>query len=158
MVTHQLLEKFQIIRIRSVVERKRLYPEKNGRYLPEATDRTYEYLHELAGNILAYGYPVVLDATYLKKSFRLHANAVALQSNQKFFILSLTHDKQVLEKRIKKRLDNPDNPSEATIEVMHRQLNSMDSFEDNELAYVVTVDNNETVVETFKDHLKLATK
>ena len=157
-VSQQLLEQFQMIRIRSDVERKRLYPEKNGRYLPEATDRTYEYLHELAGNILAYGYPVVLDATYLKKSFRLNAKAVAVQSNQKFFILSLTHDKEVLEKRIKKRLDKPDNPSEATIEVMHRQLNSMDPFEDKELAYVVTVDNNETVVETFKDHLKLATK
>ena len=142
-----------MIRIRSDIERKRLYPDRKNRYLPEATEQTYKHLHELAKNSLDYGYPVILDATYLEKRLRDAAKATAELSQHDFFILSLTHDKSVLEKRIKKRLNSSNNPSEATIEVMHQQLKTLDALDNEEIIDTVYVDNNETVVETFNNHL-----
>lgn len=151
--SRQLLKHYQMIRVRSDVERKRLFAEKQNRYQPEATQKTYDYLHELARKILTYGYPVILDATYLKKSFRKTAKETAGKLHKHFYILSLAHDRAVLEKRIKKRQHDPNNPSEATIEVMHAQLNSLEPLDSEEKQDAVFIDNNETVVETLANHL-----
>ena len=150
----QLLKHYRMIRVRSDVERKRLFPEKHNRYQTQATQQTYDYLHALAGKIMTYGYSVILDATYLKKAFRKAAKETAEQLHQNFYILSLTHDKSVLEKRIRKRRHNPNNPSEATIEVMHSQLNSLEPLDSIEKKDAVFIDNNENVVETLGNHLK----
>ena len=150
----QLLKHYRMIRVRSDVERKRLFPEKYNRYQAQATQQTYDYLHALAGKIMTYGYSVILDATYLKKAFRKAAKDTAEQLRQNFYILSLTHDKSVLEKRIKKRQRNPNNPSEATIEVMHSQLDSLQPLDTEEKKDAIFIDNNETVVETLAKHLQ----
>ena len=150
----QLLQAYHMIRIRSDVERKRLFPDKANRYLPQATETTYGHLHELAKHIIGFGYPVIIDATYLNQSYRLAAKTIAQQLKQAFYILSLTHDKSVLEKRIKQRHNNPNNPSEATVEVMHKQLQTLEALDDEEIADAIYIDNNETVVETFKDFLQ----
>lgn len=53
------------VRIRSDVERMRLFGP--GNYTPEATRTTYDTLARLAEGILAAGFPVFVDATFLKR-------------------------------------------------------------------------------------------
>src|SRR5690606_22629203 len=74
-VALRLVEALGAIRLRSDVERKRLFgaqPEDArgsldaGIYSAEASTATYQRLHQLAEGTLRAGFPVVLDAAYLK--------------------------------------------------------------------------------------------
>jgi len=71
-VALRLVEAFGALRLRSDVERKRLFGEQSaeqrdqlaaGIYSAEASAATYQRLHELAGQALQAGFPVVIDAT-----------------------------------------------------------------------------------------------
>ena len=70
------LQQIGAIRIRSDVERKRLHglsaleSSRGGIYGQEATLRTYARLHELAQELLSAGYPVIVDAAFLKRDER----------------------------------------------------------------------------------------
>ena len=75
-LAQQLLERLGALRIRSDVERKRLFglpalarsdsAVGDGIYDTAATGATYDRLVELASQILAAGYPVVVDAANLR--------------------------------------------------------------------------------------------
>ncbi|MDA3868351.1 MAG: AAA family ATPase, partial [Gammaproteobacteria bacterium] len=80
-VSQQLVDAMGLIRIRSDVERKRLFSvplsEKSmneqtsdkidaGIYSPQATQQTYAKLLELASQVIAAGYSVIVDAAFLK--------------------------------------------------------------------------------------------
>jgi aminoglycoside phosphotransferase family enzyme len=79
-LTHRLIEQFGETRVRSDVERKRLFglkAEDNGRariekdtYNEDASQRTYRKLVELADHALEGGYPVIIDAAFLKAEQR----------------------------------------------------------------------------------------
>jgi aminoglycoside phosphotransferase family enzyme len=79
-LTQPLLEYLPAIRIRSDVERKRLFgikadenrqaDNKEGIYTPEATQTTYKKLIKLAEEIIDAGYSVIVDATFLKQDQR----------------------------------------------------------------------------------------
>ena len=73
------LERLQAIRIRSDVERKRLFgllpladsrSHPNGIYGSDATELTYVRVHELARELLMAGVPVIVDAASLKQDGR----------------------------------------------------------------------------------------
>ncbi|HXF67560.1 MAG TPA: AAA family ATPase, partial [Burkholderiales bacterium] len=76
-VTDVLLERIGAVRVRSDVERKRLFGLDAlartgsglgaGIYAPRASAATYERLARLARDILARGYPVVVDAAFLTR-------------------------------------------------------------------------------------------
>ena len=75
-----LLELHGVIRVRADVERKRLFglgPEAasdsslgSGLYSAEASVRTYAKLAEVARAVVEAGYPVLVDATFLKRAQR----------------------------------------------------------------------------------------
>jgi hypothetical protein len=68
------------LRLRSDVERKRLFgiaptassksAPGNGIYTRNASDLTYQRLHELASELLAAGWSVIVDAAFLERSRR----------------------------------------------------------------------------------------
>ena len=69
----RLVEALGAVRLRSDVERKRLFGEQQventlqaGIYNQDASAATYARLNEVAETVLRAGYPVVLDATFLK--------------------------------------------------------------------------------------------
>jgi predicted kinase len=92
------LEQMGAIRIRSDVERKRLFglgTLESSRshvadiYSPEATRRTYARLHELAREILSAGFPVIVDAAFLKQDERDIFRKLAQNMSVPFAIASL---------------------------------------------------------------------
>ena len=75
-----LLEACGAIRFRADVERKRLFGYEGAErtttrvgadvYSPKASDRTYARLAELAKEIVGAGFPIIVDATFLKRADR----------------------------------------------------------------------------------------
>ena len=118
------LEQMGAIRIRSDVERKRLFglgtlESSRARvgdiYSPEATRRTYARLHELARELLAAGFPVIVDAAFLKREERETFRKLAQSMSVPFAIASLHAGDSMLRERIRQRRNDA---SEADVAVL----------------------------------------
>jgi len=123
------LERLQAIRIRSDVERKRLFgisPLDDSRtrsneriYSADATRRTYSRLYELARDLLNAGFPVIVDAAFLKQDEREQFHALALSMSVPFAIMSIQASSATLGVRITQRRYAAIDASEADLGVLH---------------------------------------
>ncbi|MDD5329311.1 MAG: AAA family ATPase [Sulfuricella sp.] len=148
--TQALLEAMEVFRVRSDVERKRLYglkPEAHsasrtgvGIYSPEATRRTYGKLAGLARDIVLSGFPVIVDAAFLKRRERAAFRELARQLGVPFAILDLTAPEQLLRQRVELRRQDGHDASEADIAVLESQLRFGEALEDDELTGAIPVD------------------
>jgi predicted kinase len=130
------LEATGAVRVRSDVERKRLHglhaSDRSGSGIGEglydaaATDRTYARLAELARTIASAGYPVVVDAAFLKKRHRDLLRQVATDLGARFSILDCSAPATVLRERLAKRIGTGGDASEATVAVLERQLSTQE--------------------------------
>jgi hypothetical protein len=114
------------VRIRSDVERKRLYgfaPDADSGgtiYGPAATDRTYARLAELAEYVLTNGWSALVDAAFLKRAERDAFRALASRLGAPFALLvPPPASRDELAQRIAARRNDV---SEATLAVMEQQL------------------------------------
>lgn len=178
-LTKEVVKQLNGIRIRSDVERKRLYgfapTDKTstktnhqqeldaGIYTPEATAKTYAELTRLANLVLRACYPVTLDATNLKLAQRQQLVEVAQSLGLASLIISMGASEDTLRRRIAKRLatavENKE-ASEANLEVLEQQLANHDPLTEEELAYTVKVDTDapnasQRLILLIKQQLKL---
>lgn len=131
-LSQHLLESFDIIRLRSDVERKRLHgytaAERSGSgidsgiYTAEAGQRTYTRLAELALAVLRAGYPVIADAAFLKCGQRDQLRVVAEQARVPFIILDIRAPEPTLRTRLSHRAQQNRETSEADLTVLDHQL------------------------------------
>lgn len=151
-VALRLVEALGTIRLRSDVERKRLFGEQGavqrgqlaeGIYSAEASAATYQRLHQLAQQALQAGFPVVIDATYLKASQRQAASAVAEQTGAPFLILDCQAPDAVIAGWLEQRQSEGRDPSDATLEVIHAQQASREALDADELAHSKRVDTHD---------------
>lgn len=147
--TQLLLEQTGAIRLRSDVERKRLFglaPRtrslsglNQGLYAPDAHIKTYQRLAELAREVLQAGFPVIVDATFLKKTerntFKMLAEVFAIP----FIILELQVGEAVLRQRITQRELQGCDASEATLHVLDVQLQGSDALTQEERMRTLTL-------------------
>ncbi|HIJ22988.1 MAG: AAA family ATPase [Gammaproteobacteria bacterium] len=138
-VSQQVLESMNAIRIRSDVERIRMFPEKKGRYSSAATLQTYQKIHHLAHSVAEGGYTVLLDATYLKQAQREQAVECADEIGCNFLILDMQCSREELERRIRHRIELSNDPSEADIEVLHQQLQQQEPLVNEEITHALVV-------------------
>lgn len=118
-----------LLRLRSDVERKRLFglaPQASsgsaldgGIYTAEATTRTYERLRSLARSLLQAGWPVIVDAAFLRREERSAFRALAGELNVEFSILATEAPVDELRRRLAARSGDA---SEAGVAVLERQL------------------------------------
>jgi aminoglycoside phosphotransferase family enzyme/predicted kinase len=117
-----LIEQSGAIRIRSDIERKRLAGsivaahDAASLYSAEATLQTYSRLVELAEAIILSGFPVIIDATFLKRDERTRFRALAERFGLPFVILDFAASPEVCRKRIVPF----DSVSEAAAEISRR--------------------------------------
>nr|WP_314877934.1 AAA family ATPase [uncultured Pseudomonas sp.] len=151
-VSMRLVEALGAIRVRSDVERKRLFGEQQaqasgqlqgGIYAEDASAATYQRLHQLAEVILRAGFPVVLDATYLKRDQRQAAASVANQTGVPLLILDCHAPDAVIESWLAQRQAEQLDPSDATLEVVKAQQASRDPLDDQELRDSTRVDTQQ---------------
>ncbi|MDH4285040.1 MAG: AAA family ATPase [Gallionellaceae bacterium] len=122
------VERLQAIRIRSDVERKRLFGlaalansrsrAGGGIYGADATRRTYTRLLELARELLQAGFPVIVDAAFLKQEERELFRELARDLGVPFVIASIEASPASLRARILARHHEKKDASEADIVVL----------------------------------------
>ncbi|MCP4010890.1 MAG: AAA family ATPase, partial [Proteobacteria bacterium] len=135
-VAAKLAEQHGCIHLRSDVERKRLYglePMANsssqtssGIYTASASEKTYHRLYDLASVALDAGYPVIVDAAFLQRKQRNYFQQLAKDANCPFLIAHCEARREVLESRIITRAQKGNDPSEATLAVLKKQLKQQD--------------------------------
>ncbi|MCC5858413.1 MAG: AAA family ATPase [Ectothiorhodospiraceae bacterium] len=131
-IAARLMEREQAVRLRSDVERKRLFglsgeartgaPPGGGIYGPEAGRRTYQRLRETADLLLRAGWPVVIDAACLKRGERDSFRELAREAGCPCTVIWCRASPAVLRHRVRRRLEQGRDPSEADEAVLERQL------------------------------------
>lgn len=152
-LSYRLREALPLIYLRSDVERKRLFGLHEtartqsgvdaGIYFPSATDWTYDRLYRLAETILASGYGVLVDATFIVRNRRERFMTLARRHRASFAILALDAPLEVLRQRVQRRLALGTDVSEANLEVLERQYAVRECLDDAERPYSVMIDTGD---------------
>ena len=147
------LERTNAIRIRSDVERKRLCglepcePSGSGIglgiYSQEMNDRTFARLAELARTVIAAGYPVIVDAAFIRRERRAPFQSLANSLGVPFVIISCSAADEVLAKRIAQRQAEGRDASEATVEILREQQRRAQPLDETEREKAVMVDSSD---------------
>ena len=145
-----LVEALGAVRIRSDVERKRLFGlppgarsdvEQRARlYAADATRRTYERLSDLAAELLDAGVTVVVDAALLRRGERDALRAVAQRHGSRFDLLECQAPPAVLRRRLGQRASAGTDASDADEAVLQLQLGFREPVGDDEGACRVDTD------------------
>jgi len=140
--TQSLLETMGAIRIRSDVERKRLYKQNRDLYSHETTQQVYRYLALLAGDLLRSGYRVIVDATFIDSRQITLFHQLAHQMDIPFHILEFTAKPDTLRNRIRQRKQDY---SDATINVLEQQLQQWQTLSDDVKVYLIQLDTEQPI-------------
>ena len=151
-VAAALAESLGAIVVRSDVERKRLYGFRptadthsalqGGIYSAEATRLTYERLCLSAASAVDSGWPVIVDATFLRRSERDRLRQLAIGLRLPFCILDCTACEGMLQERVSRRAQEGERISEAGPAVLAEQLRTQDPLSDDEMGVCISVDTS----------------
>jgi predicted kinase len=153
-VSTRLLEHHPLVRLRSDVERKRLYgiaplepsgsPRDGGIYSREANTRTYDRLGELASALLRQGFSVLVDAAFLKREEREQFRVIARRADTPFAIMHCEAEMPVQRQRVAGRTERGEDASEADLSILDRQLLHQEPLADDERSSIIDVDTTGT--------------
>ena len=148
-LSSQLMTQLPAIRLRSDVERKRLFgldetassDSKPGKsiYTEASSDRVYEVLLEKAERLLGAGFSVIIDASFLRGADRQSLVALADRQNLDHAILDTSAVRGALEQRLQNRSVDDKEASEADIEILEHQFDTADALTAAELERTVRV-------------------
>lgn len=145
-LTQPLLERFGMVRLRSDIERKRLFGlvatarGSQELYSSDASQLTYDHLLRLTRAVFLSGFDVIVDATFLKRQQRRRFRALANELGAPFIILHFYADVSLLRHWLEARAKAGRDASDATVEIMERQLASEEPLEEGEADRLITID------------------
>jgi len=149
-VSERLLQEAGALRVRSDVERKRLFglaPLQSSRDLvPEriygqaATRQTYAHLRDVAELALRAGWPTIVDAAFLRRDERTTFAALATGLAAPFAILDCRAALGLLRERVRTREAEGVDPSEADVAVLDRLVAADEPLGADETARAIVVD------------------
>jgi aminoglycoside phosphotransferase family enzyme len=152
-VSEQLMAELPAIRLRSDIERKRLFglgeTEHSGSavgagiYTADSSVAAYTRLFDLAGELLTAGHHVILDAAFLRARDREAAKNIAAAAGCASVLLNVGAPVPVLRARLRKRSAAKQNVSEASLDVLQHQRATADVITHEEEA--IDVDNSDAV-------------
>jgi len=149
-VSDALLQSLPAIRLRSDIERKRLFGHQplehtgsavdSGIYARSATRQTYQHLQQLAASLVQSGFQVIIDAAFLHAWQRQLFFEVANNQAVPLVIVECTASEKVLRERLTSRAQLGRDASEADQQVLDRQLSSREPLTENEHKHRLGVD------------------
>lgn len=152
-LSEYLLAPLRGVRIRSDVERKRIHglmPDMraspatlSGLYNARATEATFQRLAALAKAALMSNFPVIIDATFLKREHHARFQELARIIDVPFVIIHCRAPSDVLADRIASRAMLERDASDATADVLRQQQATLDALSAEEAATTVSVDTCE---------------
>lgn len=150
-VSQELVDALGFLRLRSDVERKRMHglaPEARGddairakMYSATVNEAVYGRLCERGVALAVAGWPVVVDAAFLKREERDRFREAATRQGLKFRIVSCTAPMDVLRDRVERRASQGRDPSDATVEVLERQRGVVEPLAVEEITCSVAADS-----------------
>ncbi len=149
-ISQELLQRMGLIRIRSDVERKRLFviePHTGaepgaGIYSQQCGEQTYAHLLRMAGKLLLAGQAVIVDAAFLHPKQRLMFLQWAQHHQIPCLMLHLKADADQLRQRIDQRAAGV---SDADLAVLEHQLLHWQPLQAHEREQVLTVNTDDPV-------------
>jgi len=146
-VTDGLLQSLGAVRLRSDVERTRLYGEADsdqgigtGKYSTQVSEQLYRHLQQQSRHLLQAGYTVIVDAAFLQRARRQPFAELADACGVPFHILALQAEPDVLRERIRHRQQAGQDASEADLAVLEAQLQHHDPLDEREQARTLEID------------------
>lgn len=142
----RLMEGSAAVRLRSDVERKRMYRSQSDTAAPDApysaqaVDAVYVQLAGLARQIVLAGYPVIVDAAFLKQAQRRRFEELAAALGLAFCIVSVQASVERMQARVAARAARGDDPSDAGVAVLARQLEVQEPLTEREADAAIRVD------------------
>jgi aminoglycoside phosphotransferase family enzyme/predicted kinase len=148
-IAKQLIGSLPAVRIRSDLERKRLFGFSSGAdtrsgvatgvYDADASARTYAVLGEYARLGTKAGFNVIVDAAFLHRAERDAFAALAARTGASFVVLDCQCPESVLHDRIARRRAAHEDPSEATADVLAHQLTHVEPLTADERSRAVGI-------------------
>ena len=145
-----LIEQLGVVRLRSDVERKRLYGlNQNERpdpkmlpllYGEQANQQTHDHLAKLTDLLLTAGWPVFVDATFLQHQQRQRFQEIANNCAVPWVIMDFQAPESVLKRRIQARSTAGVDASDADLRVLEAQLAQFQPLHADEKDHTITVD------------------
>ncbi|MDT8283619.1 MAG: AAA family ATPase, partial [Gammaproteobacteria bacterium] len=161
-ISQQLVDKMGVIRIRSDIERKRLFEintnqttAKNnnadsgtnttvdsGIYSKQASQQTYTKLASLASDVINAGYSVIIDAAFLKYEQRQLFQKLTERLKVPFVILEVSAPTDILRQRIVQRKNDI---SDADLVVLEHQLKNYQPLQPDEASEKIAINTEKTL-------------
>ncbi len=148
-----LLECMRAIRLRSDIERKRLFgisPDerstekvKTELYGSDTTETLHNHLRDTAQRLLSSGYNVIVDATFLQRPYRDLFRSLAEERRIPFLILDVQSSITTLEERIATRGEQRSDASEADLAVLQQQQLQQEPLGEDEQTVTYSVNSEE---------------
>jgi aminoglycoside phosphotransferase family enzyme/predicted kinase len=149
-LSERLVPELRAIRVRSDLERKRLAgigamesaraDAGQGLYSPQFGHRTYSRLADCAESCLSAGLNVIVDAAFLEAADREVFRTLARRIGAAFVIVSCQADPISLAAHVLERTARHDDPSDATVAVLDKQLRELQPLEASEQRFVVPIE------------------
>jgi len=152
-LSQHLLEDLGAIRLRSDVERKRLFglgPLDDSRSIPggiyklAAGENTLNLLLSQTRALLLHGFRVVVDATFLARRWREPFQAMAAELRIAWAMVSPQVSRETLLSRVSQRQATGGDASEADTSVLESQLLNQEPLEPAELPHLLAPDSSWT--------------
>ncbi len=154
-LSSQLMNKLPAIRIRSDIIRKRMHGldefeqsqsrTGSGIYSKEAGQRLYQELVCMAGISLHSGFNVIIDATCLLEHQRRLFIELSRTADVRLVILCCETTQQILTERIRNRLKNRADASEADLEVLSSQQSNLEPLNQGEEGYALHINTGKPI-------------
>jgi aminoglycoside phosphotransferase family enzyme/predicted kinase len=108
------------------------HPEAFGKgiYSPAISRRTYDEAFELGARKIAQGKPVIIDASFAKRSDRARAVELAERLKVPFYVVECVCPDEVVKTRLEKRKLENDNPSDGRWEILQDQKKHFESVDE----------------------------
>jgi len=161
-VSQQLVDKLGVIRIRSDIERKRLFAINtsnktvinndadsntsnaidSGIYSKQASQQTYAKLAGMASDVIRAGYSVIIDAAFLKHEQRQPFQKLAEHLKVPFVIVEVSAPADILRQRIVQRKNDV---SDADLAVLEHQIKGYQPLHPDEASRMISINTEKTV-------------
>ncbi len=163
-VTQKLCEALNAIRLRSDVERKRLFGEwgiprvttlNADMYCSAVSQRVYQtVLLPLVTKIVESGFPVIIDATFLNQQYRSEFQVLARQLSIPFVILEFEGTPDQWRERIRERQQQGTDPSDADVTVLEQQLAIDEPLTEDERHHAISVPSDRSDLSTLIEAIR----
>ena len=128
----KLAEKLPFLILQSDALRKTLFPAPS--YSRQESSHLFQAVHLLIEKLLIKGVSLILDATNLSERYREHLYSIADRLDAKLILVRVEAPPQVVQERIKNRLEDSEAKSDADWAVYQRMKPTVQKIQRNHYA------------------------